>query len=48
MDTTTTTTTTAGYLYSLVNTPMVVALFFSFAGAVFIGIYLLRRYRTKP
>jgi hypothetical protein len=39
------TTTT---IYSWVNTPMIVALLFAFAGAVFIGIYILRRNRKPP
>ena len=29
------------------NTPMVVALFFGFAGAVFLAIYILRRIRGE-
>jgi hypothetical protein len=39
------TTTT---FYSWINAPMVVALLFGFAGAVFIGIYILRRIRKTP
>jgi hypothetical protein len=36
-----------GIVSSYINTPMAVALLFGLAGAVFIGIYIIRRIRTK-
>ncbi len=43
MEPTTTNDTTVGYIYSFVNTPMIVALLFALAGSVYLGIYILRR-----
>ncbi len=39
--------TTIGTISSWVNTPVAVALLFALAGAVFIGIYSLRRILAK-
>ena len=36
-----------GVVYSYINTPEAVALLFGLAGAVFIGIYIIRRIRQK-
>ena len=41
-------TATVGVVYSWIDTPMAVALLFALAGAVFIGIYILRRIRKAP
>jgi flagellar biogenesis protein FliO len=38
-------TTTAGAFYQWADTPTTVALVFALAGAVFIGIYVIRRLR---
>jgi flagellar biogenesis protein FliO len=40
-------TTTSGTFYSWVDTPTTVALVFALAGAIFIGIYCLRRIRNR-
>jgi hypothetical protein len=40
-------TVTTGVVSSWLSTPMIVALLFAMAGAIFIGIYILRRIR-KP
>jgi flagellar biogenesis protein FliO len=39
-------TTTVGAFYQWADTPMTVALIFALAGAIFIGIYAMRRMRT--
>jgi hypothetical protein len=38
---------TTGTLYQWVDTPMSVALVFGLAGAVFLGIYFIRRIRSR-
>ncbi len=38
---------TVGVLITWVNQPMIVAILFGFAGAVFVGIYLLRYWRIR-
>jgi hypothetical protein len=40
-------TTTIGAFYQWVDTPTTVALVFAMAGAVFVGIYIIRRLRSK-
>ena len=40
-------TTTMGAFYQWVDTPTTVALVFAMAGAVFLGIYMIRRVRGK-
>jgi flagellar biogenesis protein FliO len=42
-----TVTTTMGAFYHWVDTPTTVALVFALAGAVFVGIYAIRRLRGK-
>ncbi len=42
-----TVTTTMGAFYHWVDTPTTVALVFALAGAVFVGIYVIRRLRGK-
>ena len=38
-------TTTIGTIYQWVDTPTTVALIFALAGAIFVGIYVIRRLR---
>ena len=40
-------TTTMGAFYQWADTPTTVALIFALAGAVFVGIYIIRRLRSK-
>jgi flagellar biogenesis protein FliO len=39
-------TTTTATFYHWLDTPMTVALIFALAGAIFVGIYLIRRLRS--
>jgi flagellar biogenesis protein FliO len=40
-------TTTTATFYQWVDTPTTVALVFAMAGAIFVGIYIIRRIRNK-
>jgi flagellar biogenesis protein FliO len=40
-------TTTIGAFYQWADTPTTVALIFALAGTVFVGIYIIRRLRSK-